>query len=216
MKKSALLLLTSFALINGTTQIVWGPVMDVAPATYGNNYPRVVLDASGNPLVSWGYLEDMQFSRWDGSAFTTPVTINPAGVTIAEMTWEGPDIASNGNKVYAVYKETPEGSGMSDVWCVASTDGGMTWGSPVQIDSYLGMMDISRFPTIATDDDGNPIAAFMRFDPSFMGARWVVQNLRMVAPHSQLILWPVGGAVRPQMFAIAVQDRLSQVQIMLR
>ena len=160
---------------SAVAQISWGPVIDVASSSYGCNHPRVVLDGSGNALVCWGNSENMMFSRWNGSSFTTPTQINPAGVTIAEQTWMGPDIAAQGDIIYAVYKETPESDVASDIYCVASADGGMTWGSPVQVDAYIGS-GVSRFPTVTIDDDGNPIVAFMKFDPGFTGARWVVSR----------------------------------------
>ena len=33
---------------------------------------------------------------------------------------------------------------------------------------------MTRFPTITTDDSGNPIVAFMKLDSSFTNARWFV------------------------------------------
>jgi hypothetical protein len=56
---------------------------------------------------------------------------------------------------------------------VKSTDGGATWGSPVDVDLYVGM-GASRFPTVTVDDAGNPIVTYMKFDMGFGNARWVV------------------------------------------
>ena len=165
---SALLVtLSSFA------QISWDPIIDVAASGNGNNYPRVVINNNSDAIVSWGSSENLMIARWTGTAFSTPLQVNPGGVTIAEQTWQGPDIASSGTNVYAVYKETPEADAASKIWCVTSTDGGVSFGSPVQVDWNLGA-DGSRFPTVTTDDSGNPIVAFMRFDTGFTNARYVV------------------------------------------
>ncbi|MBD3637026.1 MAG: T9SS type A sorting domain-containing protein [Crocinitomicaceae bacterium] len=155
------------------TGIVWGPSGDVANSTFGNDYPRVVMDGSGNPVVSWGGGNKMMFARWNGTSFTTPDTLSESGVDIAHASWQGPEIASHGDTIYAVYKQTPENLSSSGVWCVSSVDGGMNFGSPVLVNAFT-VDSMTRFPAITTDENGHPITAFMKFNPDFSNARWVV------------------------------------------
>jgi len=161
--------------ISGTSdaQINWDPIMDVAASSFGNNYPRIVTDASGNALITWGNADNMMFSKGNGSTFTTPVQINSAGISIAEQSWQGPDLACDGSTIYAVYKQLPEADPLSEIWCSKSTDGGISWSAGVIVDGSIGG-DVSRFPTVTIDNTGNPIAAYMRFDSDLTNARWVV------------------------------------------
>lgn len=152
--------------------IIWNAGMNVAPASSGNEHPRITTDASGHPLILWGHVNRAMFSRWNGSGFTTPVMVNPATMTIAEASWMGPDIAAHGDTVYVVFKQTPEDSYLSHIWCVRSFDGGVSFSQPVRVD-YIAD-SLSRFPSVTTDPLGNPVIGFMKFDPSFGDERWVV------------------------------------------
>ncbi len=112
------------------------------------------------------------FSRWTGSSFTTPVIVNPTAMDVAGASWMGPDIASHGDTIYVVYKRTPEASDTCHIYCVRSFNSGVTFSAPVRVD-YVND-SLSRFPTVTTDALGNPIIAFMKFNPAFGDARWVV------------------------------------------
>lgn len=166
-----LFILTSI-LVSAQSQITWFPTMDVAGSTYDNLHPRITTDAAGNPVIIWGRLSDdaVFLSRWDGYAFTPPLKLNPSWMTVAVQTWMGPDIAAKGDTVYVVMKQTPEDTG--PVYIVTSVDGGATFYDPVQADAIAD--SISRFPTVAANAGGNPIVAFMKFDPGFENPRWVV------------------------------------------
>ena len=153
-------------------QVTWEPTIDVAATSFGNDRPRITTNASGDPLIIWGKSTDLMFTRWDGNAFTTPIKINPTGVTIATANWMGPEIAAYGDTIYIVYKQTPEELVNSHIWCIRSFDGGVTFTAPVQVENTGN--DKSRFPTVTTDDEGHPIIAYMRFNASFLDARWVV------------------------------------------
>lgn len=166
-----LLIVTIFA-GDLSSQVTWNEPMDVAPASFGNVRPRIAANAAGDPIMIWGKSADLMFTRWDGTAFTSPIRLNPNGVTIASATWMGPEIASHGDTIYIVYKQTPEDLASSHIWLLRSFDGGATFLAPVQVENTG--TDKSRFPTVTTDDDGNPIIAFMRFNASFLDARWVV------------------------------------------
>jgi hypothetical protein len=156
------------------SQIVWGDVFDVAPASDGALRPQITTNASGHPLIIWGKSPgQLMYSRWDGNAFTAPIRLNPSGTSIAVADWMGPSIASKRDTVYIVYKQTPEDSPNSHIWCLRSFNGGVDWDAPVRVEYIVGDGK-SRFPTVITDDEGHPVIGYMKFNPTFGEARWVV------------------------------------------
>lgn len=175
MKKTITLLFFVAALqCFSQNSINWsGMAMNVSNNTYNNTHPRMVMNASGNPLVIWGRMSDeaLFMAKWNGTTFNTPVQLN-GNITIATMGWQGPDIAAKGDTVYIVMKQTPEADTSSHIYIIRSFNGGASFSSPVRVD-YIGD-SISRFPTVTVDGNGNPIVAFMKFNPSFGEARWVV------------------------------------------
>ncbi|MBC7383261.1 MAG: T9SS type A sorting domain-containing protein [Bacteroidia bacterium] len=177
MKKATLIiagLLFNFIVINAQTNLVWKMGMNISTGAYGNMHPRIVLDGKGNPLVIWGRMSDasVMFSRWTGTAFTTPVKLNPSWLSIATATWMGPDIASKGDTVYVVVKRIPEASDTNHIYLIRSFNGGISFFAPVRIDLIAD--SISRFPAVTVDATGNPMVAFMKFNSSFLDSRWVV------------------------------------------
>ena len=169
-------LLTLLAILSVYTaypqQIVWSPEITVAMSMEGNLHPRIVTDASGDPMIIWGKgsSNECKFSKWNGTMFTSPISINSPSIPVFTASWAGPDIASRGDTVYIVIKETPED--VNPIYIVSSFDGGQTFSSPIQVDFVTP--DLSRFPTVTIDDSGNPIVGFMKFDANFSNARWVV------------------------------------------
>lgn len=155
--------------------INWNNAADVSNMSmYGNNFPRIVVDANGNPLVIWNNGSNLYFSRWNGTGFLTPIQLNTNGSSVAGANWMGPDIASRGDTVYVVYKTKPENDTSSHIWCIRSFDGGITFNTANRVD-YIGN-NFSRFPTITIDNLGNPIIGFMEFDAAFADPQWVVSN----------------------------------------
>jgi hypothetical protein len=155
----------------GQTDITWSASVDVAPASNDNLHPRLALDGDGNPLVLWGKSSgEAKFARWNGSAFTMPVSLNPMDAAVFTSSWAGPDIASSGDTVYAVFKQSPEDEGV--IFIVRSTDGGMSFGEAVQVENIGD--SLSRFPTVAIDGNGNPVVGFMKFNSEFGDAQWAV------------------------------------------
>jgi len=114
-----MLLITSI-ISNAQSQLAWTMGMNVASSSSGNEHPRVVTDAAGNPLIVWGHVSRAMFSRWNGTAFTTPLMLNTGGINIASASWMGPDIASKGDTVYVVMKEIPEASDTCHIYIVHS------------------------------------------------------------------------------------------------
>lgn len=174
MKKIPLLLfviLFRSNVVNAQTGISWNAASDIVSAN-GNNHPRIAIDGSGNPLILWSFNMAAMFTRWDGSAFATPVPLSPSNIDIAGGAWMGPDIVSHGDTVYVVFKQAPEASDTCHIFCVHSYDGGVTFSSPVQVEAIAD--SISRFPVVTTDDIGNPVIGFMKFNAQFGETRWVV------------------------------------------
>lgn len=173
MNKLLLLMLFCAPFIaSAQTSITWSAGMNIANSSYGNLHPRIVTDATGNPVVIWGRSSDESvfISRWNGSAFSTPMKVNPSWLTVATSSWMGPDIAAKGDTVYVVMKQTPEVG--YPIYLSTSFDGGTTFSTPVQVDFIAD--SISRFPTVAVNNQGNPVIGFMKFNPDFSNARWVV------------------------------------------
>lgn len=175
MKNSLLFaLLCTSTLGSAQSGITWNMAMNISGSTYSNMHPRIALDRQNNPMVVWGRMTDQSvlFSRWNGTVFTTPVSLNPMWLTVATGSWQGPDIASYGDTVYVVVKQTPEAIDSNHIYIMTSFNAGVSFGPPVRVDFIAD--SISRFPSVTTDSTGNPIVAFMKFDASFGDARWVV------------------------------------------
>lgn len=167
---------TFFTLLSlgAVAQVTWSPPVTIANNTHSNMHPRIALDKNGNALVIWGKMNGniVYFSRWTGTTFSPPVGLNPGTIPVFTADWAGPDIASHGDTVYVVFKKTPETDSTNYMYMVRSFNGGQTFDPAVRID---GIADsVSRFPIVTTEDNGNPLVAFMKFDPGFGNARWVV------------------------------------------
>ncbi len=152
----------------------WGAVMDVAPAASGNLHPRIVLDASGNPLLVWVHADRLMYARWNAGSFSAPQVLNPVNLPVAGASWMGPEITAHGDTVYVVMKEIPEDSASKHIYLFHSYNGGLTFSGAVQVDNIND--SLSRFPVVAIGPGGNPLVAFMKFDPSFGSSRWVVSR----------------------------------------
>ena len=86
----------------------------------------------------------------------------------------GPDIASHGDTIYIVMKQTPENNSNSGIFLTSSFDGGKSFSTLIRIDKIAD--SLSRFPTVSTDQYGSAIVAFMKFNSSFKDSRWVVSK----------------------------------------
>src|SRR6187399_144931 len=146
MKKITTLFTLIFISILADAQITWNMAMDVAGSSFGNMHPRIVTNASGDPLILWNHSMNAMFSRWNGTGFTTPVALNPAPLMVAGASWMGPDIAAKGDTVYVVFKQMPEADTSSHIYIIRSFDGGTTFSMPFQVDNIGD--SISRFPTL--------------------------------------------------------------------
>jgi hypothetical protein len=177
MKKLFTCFLSVLSLSAIAQNITWSTPAAIAGSSFGNLHPRVVLDRAGSPLVLWGNSNTKEtfFSRWSGTSFTVPVAVNPSSIPVFAADWAGPDIASHGDTVYVVFKKVPETDTANHIYIVSSVNGGQNFSTPARVDYIKD--SISRFPTVATDDNGHPTVAFMKFDPGGMTtSRWVTTS----------------------------------------
>ena len=110
------------------------------------------------------------FAKWGGEAFIAPVAINPAGTTVFATSWAGPDIAAHGDSVYVAWKQVPEET--SHIYIKHSYDGGVHFSASAEVDNngpYL-----TKFPTVTTDENGNPFVTFMKVSKTDGSAQYVV------------------------------------------
>jgi hypothetical protein len=151
--------------------ITWEAPLQVASPSFENQHPRVVLATNG-PLVFWGHesAKRCYLSRWTGAGFSTPATLNPDSIPIFAASWAGPDITARGDTVYVAIKETPED--VNGIYLLRSFDGGQNFLPPVRVDSVED--NRSRFPSVGMDALGNPVVAFMKLNPSWGNARYVM------------------------------------------
>lgn len=156
------------------SQLNWTPESNVASSSFGSSFPKAVMGKNDRPYVSWNSNGKMYFSKWDGTNFVTPIQVNPDTIEVAGGDWMGPEMAAFGDTLYFVFKQKPESSPNSHIWCVSSFDGGATLNSPIRV-SYIDG-NICRFPTISVDDLGNPIVGFMEMTSQFLDPQWVVCN----------------------------------------
>ncbi len=142
------------------------PVTVALGTTYSNIYPRIALTTGDNPLVTWenSGTDKIYAARWNGSAFTNPLELNPDGVVPYIATWTGAEVATSGDTVFVVFSTEPVGSA-AQVYTIRSLDGGVTFEDTVRVDQ-IGS-DIPRFPSVAVGLNGNPVVNFMRFNSSF-------------------------------------------------
>jgi len=165
-----LLLTLSFQI---SAQIISDPQVVALQDPWGNARPRIALNADGNPVVIWTNVDTQNIycSVKSGDDFSTPLQLNPDGVLSAAMDWQGPDIASSGNHIAVVFKQTPEMEG--HIYLVRSEDGGMSWGDTIRVATTGTIM--LRFPALAMDNEGNPYVLLMQlYDMGASGSEWAV------------------------------------------
>lgn len=160
--------------LSGSAQVLGTAIPVADDNAYGKTRPRIVSDASGNPVVMWGRktTDKVYVAKLDGNSFTTPVSVVPGTEEAFVADWAGPDIAANGDDVFVTYHSQPEAEGF--VYVVKSSDGGVSFGDTVRAEN-IGA-DQSRFPVIAVDPNGNPAVMFMRFTGNWVDPQYVVAN----------------------------------------
>ena len=151
--------------------IGWLDAGPVASKVYGNLHPRIQLDKYNNPMVVWGDEGGKAyFVKWGGESFSMPSEISQPGRNVFATSWAGPDIAAKGDTVYVTYKDVSEKDG--HIYIKHSYDGGVHFSAEAVVDNDNHLNN--RFPTVTTDENGNPFVAYMKSDKSYEGHRYVV------------------------------------------
>lgn len=153
--------------------VEWEPEITVSNGTiYGNMRPRMTIVNGDTPVIlsGRGGTGNVNVSRWNGSSFDTPVTVIPTGLAAYVTGWTGPDIASKGDTVIAVYKITPLETG--NVYAVRSTDGGVTFSDTIRVDNHD--QGVAWMPSMDIDNDGNPVVTYMAHTPLWDNPEYVV------------------------------------------
>jgi len=145
-----------------TLSLSWSsPVTVAGGSAYGSQRPRIALVQDSIPLVSWGKNNAQLFaSRWNGSAFTAPATLTPAGVNCYVSTAEGPELAAKGDTAYAVMFTTDD-----RLYAFRSSDGGLSWSDTLRIDQQDSLLPYT--PVVAVGPGGNPYIAYEASDANF-------------------------------------------------
>lgn len=169
------------------------PVTVASGTTYGNVYPRIALTTGDYPQVIWGNngTDKIYSSRWNGTGFTSPIALNPAGVFPYIATWTGAEIASSGDTVFVVFSTEPVGN-TAQVYTVRSMDGGWTFQDTVRVDQ-IGS-DIPRFPSVAVGLNGNPVVNFMRFNSAFEDPEYAISRSTDLGVSYQVPINPTSAA----------------------
>ena len=140
-----------------SAQIVWdfAEPIPVASEEFGNRCPRLVLDASGNPLVLMGKSGGGLFlATSDNGVFNSPIPI-PTLENVFMADAEGPSIAVHGSTLGLAYQVSGEWATGGQY--MSTQDEGQTWSAsfPISPDAT----EDHFMPMLAFDDDGNPFVA---------------------------------------------------------
>jgi hypothetical protein len=157
--------------LHAQTGVYWDNEVIVSDGqTYGKLRPRITLNASGNPVIVYGNTNAINVSVWNGTSFNTPVNVLPAGMQNYISGWTGPDIASAGDTVIVVFKQSTLETG--NVYSVRSTDGGLTFSDTIRVDSHD--TGVAWMPSLDMNDQGEITVAFMIHDANWANPRYAV------------------------------------------
>lgn len=175
-----ILLFISFFVFSFTSisqySIIWEPEITVSDGSiYGNLRPRATVTDANVPVVIYGKsgtMNNVVISRWNGSSFDAPIEILPAGTSSYFASWTGPDIASKGDTVIAVFKLDPIDNG--NVYSIRSTDGGVTFSDTIRVDNHE--VEVAWMPSMDIDNNGNPVVTYMAHDGVWSNPHYVIST----------------------------------------
>lgn len=176
----ALFWLASFLLIfslSGIAQdweVQWNDPLVVNVDGSDNNRPKISVNASNEPVVIWGKDNGrtLYTAKLDGESFTDPTELTSQSFDIFTSDWAGPEMGSNGDVIFVVFKRYPEN--LHGVYSVKSLDGGTTWSDTIRVDN-IPVGDIqSRFPNVVVDDNGNPAVTIMTFTGNYLDPEYEI------------------------------------------
>lgn len=130
------------------------PIM-VASEDFGNKSIRMIINASGEPVISFGKNGSLFVARWNSfsNQFETPIEIN-ANEDVLMSDSEGPSLANNGNYIVLSYQIS--GQWTTGARSVHSFDGGLTWSEPVVM--APNATENTYLPCVSVDEQNNPFA----------------------------------------------------------
>lgn len=156
--------------------IFWNSPITVAlGSTYSNMYPRMTLVTGDKPLITWNHAASSSIysSVLSSTTFSTPIKVNPVGLTPVAYTWSGTEIVSSGDTIFVAFLGVT-GPYMK-VYTVRSLDGGATYEDTVRVDAFIGN-DMGGFPSIGMGLGGNPVVSFMRMDSLMLEPEWATSR----------------------------------------
>ncbi len=168
---SFLVATTLFIFPVSAQQINWSDPIDVSSSSFGNDYPRMVLDGDQNPLITWGSSDKVYFSRFENGDFSAPIMLNDESTNAYTASWTGPDLVARNDTVYACFMHR---DWTKKTFLIRSFDNGETFSSPIEIENYQD--STSRFPTVAIDQNGNPLVGIMKMDLNGHHPNYVVRK----------------------------------------
>ncbi len=171
MKKIILLFFTIASCYANAQTINWSTPIEIAPSSYSNDYPRIVLDGAEQPLVSWGGANKIHFSKWTGTTFSTPIQLNNDTTAAYVASWTGADMAARNDTIYVGFMHQDWGR---KTYLVRSFDGGMSFSTPSLLENYSNFT--SRFPTIAINQAGQPLVGIMKMTSAGHHPHFVVRQ----------------------------------------
>lgn len=173
MKRFLLPVLYLGTFCTGAAQSVsWNAPLSVASTTYNNTFPRLSLITGDRPLVTWGSPSKVYSAVWNGTAFSTPLTITPTGVTPYIQTWTGAESDAEGDTVFVTFGTSPINLGI--VYTVRSVNGGLSYEDTVRVTGAGIGPGQARFPSVAITPGGNPVVQFLHMNASFADAEYSV------------------------------------------
>ncbi|MDG1332004.1 MAG: T9SS type A sorting domain-containing protein [Crocinitomicaceae bacterium] len=173
--KSLTLFLIICASFFGYSQsaIVWSPPVEVTGSTNAHR-PRIDVLADNTPVLIWAQFtgtsnKDYFFSKWDGTAFLSPVILNDANVLSYD--WGGTDIVADGNTLYTVYKTGDVTSGK--VFIRRSVDGGLTWEPKIQVEQAN---ELAMYPSVEAYDGNMVLVTYMTHGSGGSNPQYIVRR----------------------------------------
>jgi hypothetical protein len=168
------ILFFSFSLVHAQPNpVISEPISVTDNSTeYGKHLPRIYAFADGTPVVFWskaGSNAGLFMARLEGDSFG-PVIQIPTG-SLQPNIWSGglgPAFAVYGDNMYVTIEIWGEA-----IYCIRSTNGGMTFDDPVEaLVPPAGRA--ATLPTITTDLDGNPLIGCITTNFSEQDAQYEV------------------------------------------
>lgn len=132
-----------------------GDAIEVAGNEWGNKAIRMVVNASGEPVIAFGTNGHLYVARWETQFdhFAAPVELD-ASSNVFMSDAEGPRMAAQGDYLVIAYQIS--GDWENGARSIHSWDGGLTWSDPVEM--VQGATEDHFMPCVAVDGNGNPFA----------------------------------------------------------